>query len=75
MKKTPSHFEYQDGMKIRVFDDPPGDPPGDERVIWAAKVVCGCALGTLVLLLLSLLSGCANADRVLWDLLGRIQTP
>jgi hypothetical protein len=50
--------------------DPPGDPTGDERVLWAAKVVCWCALGTLVLLLLSLLPGCANnIDRALWRLL------
>jgi len=124
--RTPSHYEYQDGGKKRVFDDPPdpnrgdrcpicywalydGDwcqgpdwcanrgksvenpihltneeaaklieqnnPTGDERMIKAAKIVCLCALGILVLLLISLLSGCANADRALWDLLGRIQTP
>ena len=69
-QKTPSHYEYRNGSKIRVFDDPP-DPTGDERMLGVAKIVCICAGAVLILLLLSLLSvGCGNnIDRTLWKLL------
>jgi hypothetical protein len=65
--KTPSHYEYRDGMKIRVFDDPPDtDPTGDKRMV---KPMLLIAVLLLILLTIGML-GCANADRVLWDLLG-----
>lgn len=58
---------------FRYTDKDTGEPdPVDPGMVWAAKVVGWCIAVALVLIALSFLSsltGCANADKILWRIL------